>query len=83
MSEKLPPTNTPVSLFGQISRNQREQELEHFINKQYNTFGLRMQNKLNAIAQQFEPQQQAKPVPAANNQDQAVQQNPSTSSHQL
>lgn len=45
----------PVSLFGQVSRDQREQELEYFINKQYNTLGMKIQNKLATIDQQFSP----------------------------
>jgi hypothetical protein len=54
LNEKLPPNNNGVSLFGQTSRNQREQELEYFINKHYNSYGIRLQTKLNAIDQQFQ-----------------------------
>lgn len=36
----------PVSAFGQVSRNQREQELAYFQSKQLNTLGLKIQTKL-------------------------------------
>ena len=52
-SEKMPSTNVPVSIFGQISRNQREHELEYHLNKQFNTVGIRVQNKFLAVEQQF------------------------------
>ena len=58
LTDKLPANNNGVSIFGQIPRNQREQELEYFINKQYNSFGIRIQNKLNAVDQQFQLNQQ-------------------------
>ena len=53
MNDKLPSTNMPVSIFGQVPRDQREQELEFFLSKQYNTVGLRIQNKLNIMEAQF------------------------------
>jgi hypothetical protein len=53
MNDKLPASNLPVSIFGQVPRDQREQELEFFLSKQYNSVGLRIQNKLNIIDQQF------------------------------
>ena len=56
--DKLPPSNNPVAIFGQVPRFQREQELEFFLSKQSNTLGLRIQNKLSAIDQQFSLQQQ-------------------------
>ena len=55
LNDKLPATNMPVSIFGQVPRDQREQELEYFLSKQYNTIGLKIQNKLNYIEQQFNP----------------------------
>ncbi len=36
----------PVSALGQVSRNQREQELAYFQSKQLNTLGLKIQTKL-------------------------------------
>ena len=45
----------PVSMFGQVSRDQREQELEYFINKQYNNLGMKIQNKLAMVDQQYSP----------------------------
>ncbi|CAF0716214.1 unnamed protein product [Brachionus calyciflorus] len=53
--DKIPSSNMPVSLYGQVSRDQREQELEFFINKQYNTIGMKIQNKLASVDQQFSP----------------------------
>ena len=47
--EKLPVTNLPVSTYGQVPRDQRQKELEHFMNKQYNTIGLRIQQKLISV----------------------------------
>ncbi len=74
LNDKLPPNNNGVSLFGQISRNQREQELEYFINKHYNSFGIRLQTKLNAIDQQFQNSQQS----VSTNQDQQLPQTQSS-----
>ena len=48
-SDKLPPTNLPASLDGPVPREQRKQELEYFLNKQYNDLGLRIKNKINLI----------------------------------
>ncbi len=42
----------PVSIYGQVPRDQREQELEYFLSKQYNSIGLRIQNKILALDQQ-------------------------------
>ena len=39
--------------FGQVPRDQRSQELEYYLNKQYNSIGLRLQTKLNSIEKQF------------------------------
>lgn len=47
--EKLPATNLPVSSFGQVPRDQRQQELEFFLNKQYNSIGLKLQQKLISV----------------------------------
>lgn len=71
--EKLPVSNMPVSMFGQISRDQREQELEYFINKQYNTLGMKIQNKLAMVDQQYSPNPtimitSAKPMNSASQQ---------------
>ncbi len=46
-------TNLPVDGFGQVPRDQRQQELEYFLNKQYNSIGLRLQSKLISIEKQF------------------------------
>ena len=43
----------PVSVFGQVPRDQREQELDYFLSKQYNSIGLRIQKKLIGVEQQF------------------------------
>lgn len=51
--EKLPATNLPVGSFGQVTRDQRQQELEYYLNKQYNSIGIRLQIKLNSIEKQF------------------------------
>ncbi len=72
-TEKLPANNNGVSIFGQIHRNQREQELEYFINKQYNSFGIRIQNKLNAVDQQFHQQQS---LPSSQNSNNNQSNNP-------
>ncbi len=81
LNEKLPPNNNGVSLFGQISRNQREQELEYFINKHYNAFGIRLQTKLNAIDQQFQTNS-TNQLTVLSNQDQQHQ-HPQSSQTQL
>jgi hypothetical protein len=39
-------TNLPVSSHGPVQREQREQELEYFLNKQYNDLGLCIKTKL-------------------------------------
>ena len=52
--DKLPATNLPVGAFGQVTRDQRQQELEYFLNKQYNSIGIRLQSKLNSIEKQFQ-----------------------------
>jgi hypothetical protein len=51
--DKLPATNLPVSTFGQVPRDQRQQELEYFLNKQYNAIGLRIQQKLISVDRHF------------------------------
>jgi hypothetical protein len=71
MNDKLPNSNLPVSIFGQVPRDQREQELEFFLSKQYNSVGLRIQNKLIMIDQQFGvAQQSSQPSITANNGNQ-------------
>ena len=51
--DKLPATNLPVSTFGQVPRDQRQQELEYFLSKQYNATGLRIQQKLISVDRHF------------------------------
>ena len=55
--DKLPLTNLPVGGFGQVSRDHRQQELEYYLNKQYNSIGLQLQTKLNSIEKQFKHQE--------------------------
>ena len=53
LGDKLPATNNPVALFGQVPRFQREQELEYFLSKQCNSLGIRIQNKLISVENNF------------------------------
>ena len=53
LGEKLPLSNNPVALFGQVPRFQREQELEYFLSKQCNSLGIRIQNKLLSVENHF------------------------------
>lgn len=76
--DKLPTSNMPVSLFGQVPRDQREQELEYFINKQYNTLGLKIQNKLVNFEQQFS---QNTTTNSAESADSSTQQNTRSTSN--
>jgi hypothetical protein len=53
----------PVSTDGPVLREQREQELEYFLNKQYNELGLKIKTKINylfnpILAEQQQQQQQ-------------------------
>jgi hypothetical protein len=59
--EKLSATNLPVGGFGQVPRDQRQQELEYYLSKKYNSIGLRLQTKLNSIERQFTVQDEAEP----------------------
>ena len=52
--DKLPANNLPVSTFGQVPRDQRQKELEFFLNKQYNTIGLKIQNRINSVEKQLQ-----------------------------
>ena len=54
-----------MSGFGQVPRDQRQQELEYFLNKQYNSIGLRLQTKLVSIEKQF---QNTNNIAASNNE---------------
>ncbi len=45
----MPLTNLPVSIHGPVAREQREQELEYYLNKQYNELGLRIKTKISQI----------------------------------
>lgn len=53
LGEKLPLTNNPVALFGQVPRFQREQELEYFLSKQCNSMGIRLQSRIVAVENNF------------------------------
>ena len=54
--DKLPANNLPVGALGQISRHQREAELDFFVKKQYNTFGLRILTKLHEVEKKLKSQ---------------------------
>lgn len=56
--EKLPANNTSASLFGQVERDRREQELEYFLGKQNNAIGHKIQNRFVSIDKQYVQQQQ-------------------------
>ncbi len=43
----------PVSTFGQVPRDVSQKELEYFLNKQYNTIGIRLQEKLLSVEKHF------------------------------
>lgn len=40
-----------------MSRDHRQQELEYYLNKQYNSIGLQLQTKMNSIEKQFKNQE--------------------------
>lgn len=46
---KLPATNIPVSSYGPVPREKREEELEFFMNKKYNRLGTKLQNRTNNL----------------------------------
>ena len=37
-----------------MPRDQRQKELEYYLKKQYNTIGLKLQNRLNSVDKQFQ-----------------------------
>ena len=65
LGDKLPANNLPVSQLGPVSRDQREQELDYFLTKQYNELGMRIQTKLNNVQQQIVHHAPAAPTAAA------------------
>lgn len=71
--EKLPANNTSASLFGQVERDRREQELEYFLGKQNNAIGNKIQNRFVSVEKQYIQQQQQQQSQQQQQQQQSVQ----------
>lgn len=46
---RMPATNIPVSAFGPVPREKREEELEYFMTKKYNRLGAKIQARTNTL----------------------------------
>ncbi|XP_060576420.1 cilia- and flagella-associated protein 221-like [Ruditapes philippinarum] len=46
---KMPASNIPVSSYGPVPREKREEELEYFMTKKYNRLGAKIQSRINTL----------------------------------
>ncbi|XP_053374338.1 cilia- and flagella-associated protein 221-like [Mercenaria mercenaria] len=46
---RMPATNIPVSAYGPVPREKREEELEYFMTKKYNRLGAKIQSRINTL----------------------------------
>lgn len=46
---RMPATNIPVSAYGPVPREKREEELEYFMTKKYNRLGAKIQSRVNTL----------------------------------